>query len=177
MGIQVQGQGLELLKAATRHIQQARVDVGNLNGRVDRDLVQEPADCALDRELFEFGDTLKYLVPNKFHHVTGSEYPEHQRIQHAHTHLSRAVVGVAPVTDAHRLQVFAQLVFFKEPADQTCAAKSGQILSGELLLRSQILFFLLFLCYIRIHFLGASFSGSLGKRILPEKEAFLLKII
>jgi hypothetical protein len=54
---------------------------------------------------------------------------------------------------------------------------SIQILPGELLLRGQILFFLLFLCYIRIHFSGASFSGSLGKRILPEKGAFLLNIM
>jgi hypothetical protein len=59
--------------------------------------------------------------------------------------------------------VFAQLAFFKESADQTRAAKPGQILSSELLLRSQILFFLLFLCYIRIHFLGASFSGVVGQ--------------
>ena len=177
MGIQVQGQGFELFKAATRHVEQARVDVGNLNGRMDCDLVQKPANGALHRELFEFGNTLKYLIPNQLHHVTGPEYSEHQRIEHAHTHLSWAVVRVTPITHAHRLQMFAQLLFFKEPADQTCAAKSGQILPGELLLRSQILFFLLFLCYIRIHFLGASFSGSFGKRILPEKEAFLLQII
>jgi hypothetical protein len=55
--------------------------------------------------------------------------------------------------------MFAQLVIFEEPTYQTRAAKSSQVLSGELLLRSQILFFLLSLCYIRIHFLGASFSG------------------
>src|SRR5271169_1411011 len=163
MGIQIQSQGFELLETATRHIQQARVNVGNLKGRVDRDLVQEPADCALDRELIEFGDALKYLVPNKFHHVTRPEYPEHQRIQHAHTHLSRTVVGFAPITDAHHLQMLAQLAFFKEAANQTRAAKSCQILSGEFLLWSQILFFLLFLCYIRIHFLGASFSGVVGQ--------------
>jgi hypothetical protein len=90
--------------------------------------------------------------------------------------MSWGVVRVASITDAHHLQVLAQLAFCKEPADQTRTAKSSQILPGELLLRGQILFFLLFLCYIRIHFLGASFSGSLGKRILPEKEAFLLKI-
>ena len=163
MRIKVQGQGFELLKATTRHFQQARVDVGNLNGRMDRDFVKKPADSALDRELFEFGHTLKYLIPNKFHHVTGPEYPEHQRIKHAHTHLGRAVVRVAPITNGHRLKVFAQLVFFKEPPDQTRTAKSGQILSGELLLRGQILFFFLFLCYIRIHFLGASFSGVVGQ--------------
>jgi hypothetical protein len=91
--------------------------------------------------------------------MTGPEYPEHQRIKHALTHLSRAVVRVALTTQAHRLQLFAQLAFFKEPAEQTHSIKSGQILPGELLLRGPILFFLLFLCYIRIHFSGASFSG------------------
>src|SRR5208337_355897 len=144
---------------------------------MDRDFIQKSANRALDREFPEFGDTLKYLIQNQLHHVTGPEYPEHQRIKHAHTHLSRTEVRVAPITDAHRLQLFAQLAFFKEPAKQTRATKSGQILPGELLLCSQILFFLLSLCCIRIHFLGASFSGLLSKRILPEKEAFLLKII
>jgi len=177
MGIQVQRQGFELLKASTRHIQQARVYLGNLNGRMDRDFIQKSANRALDREFPESGDTLKYLVPNKLHHMTGPEYPEHQRIKHAHTHMSRAEVRVAPITDANSLQLSAQLVFFKKPADQTSTAKSGQILPGELLLRGQRLFFLLFLCYIRIHFLDASFSGSLSKRILPEKGAFLLKIM
>jgi len=93
------------------------------------------------------------------------------------TERKRAVVRVTPITHAHRLQLFAQFAFFKEPAEQTHATKSGQILPGELLLMGQILFFLLFLCYIRIHFSGASFSGSLNKRILPEKEAFLLNIM
>jgi hypothetical protein len=91
--------------------------------------------------------------------MTGPEYPEHQRIKHARAHLSRAVFGAAPIPNAHRPQMFAQLVIFEEPAYQTRAAKSSQVLSGELLLRSQILFFLLSVCYIRIHFLGASFSG------------------
>jgi hypothetical protein len=91
--------------------------------------------------------------------------------------MSRGVVRVAPITDAHRLQVLAQLAFCKEPADQTSTPKSGQIFPSELLSRGQILFFLQLLCYICIHFLSASFSGSLGKRILPEKEAFLLKIM
>jgi hypothetical protein len=177
MRIQIQRQGFELLKAATRHIQQARVDVGNLKGRMDRDFIKKPANRALDREFPEFRNLLKYLIPNQLHHMTGPEYSEHQCIQHTHTHMSRAVVRVTPITDAHSLQVFAQLAFFKEPADQTSTAKSGQTLPGELLLRGQILFFLLFLCYIHIHFLGASFSGSLSKRILPEKEAFLLKIM
>jgi hypothetical protein len=109
--------------------------------------------------------------------MTGPEYPEHQGIKYADTHLSRAVVRVPPITRAHHLQLFAQLAFFKEPAEQTHVTKTGQILPGELLLRGQILFFWLFLCYIRIHFSGASFSGPSGKRISPEKEAFLLNII
>jgi hypothetical protein len=62
--------------------------------------------------------------------------------------------------------VLAQLAFCKEAADQTRTAKSGQILPGELLLRGQILFFLLFLCYIRIHFLG--------NRSAPIKAAIFL---
>jgi hypothetical protein len=177
MGIQVQRQGFEFLKAATLNLQQARVDVGNLKGRMDSDFIKEPADSALNREFPDFRNPLKYPIPNQLHHMTGPEYPQHQCVQHAHTHMSRGVVGVTSITDTHRLQVFAQLAFFKESADQTRAAKPGQILSSELLLRSQILFFLLFLCYIRIHFFGASFSGSFRKRILPEKEAFLLKII
>jgi hypothetical protein len=90
---------------------------------MDRDLVQKPANGALDRKFFEFGNTLKYLIPNQLHHVTGPEYPEHQRIDHAHTHIGRGVVRVAPITDAHCLQMFAQLAFFKEPADQTRAAR------------------------------------------------------
>jgi hypothetical protein len=143
---------------------------------MDRDFTQKSANRALDREFPEFRNLLKYVIPNQLHHMTGPEYSEHQRIQHAHTHMSRGVVRVAPMTDAHRPQVLAQLAFCKEPADQTRTAKSGQILPCELLLRCQILFFLLLLCYICIHFLGASFSGSLRKRILPEKEAFLLKI-
>jgi len=91
--------------------------------------------------------------------------------------MSRAVVRVTPITHAHRLQLFAQLAFFKEPAEQTLATQSGQIFPGELLLRGQGLFFLLFLCYTGICFSRASFSGSVSKRILPEKEAFFLKIM
>ena len=163
VGIQVQGQAFELLEAATPNIQQTRVDIGNLLGRVDRDCVKEPADCALDRESFEFSNTLKHFVPNELHHMTGPEYPQHQGIKHTRAHLRRTVIRVTPPTDAHRLQVFAKLVFFKEPADQTRTAESGQILSCELLPRSQILFFLLFLCYICIHFLSASFSGVVGQ--------------
>jgi len=177
MRIQIQGQCLELLEAFTSLVQQARVYLGNLKGRMDRDFIQKSANRAPDREFPEFGATLKYLVPNKLHHMTGPEYPEHQRIKHTHTHLSRAVVRVTPITHAHRLQLFAQLAFFKQPAEQTHTTKSGQTLPGELLLRGQILFFLLFLCYIRIHFSGTSFSGPLGKRILPEKEVFLLNIM
>ena len=177
MGIQVQRQGFELFKSGAPHVEQARVYLGNLNGRMDRDFIQKSANRALDRKFPEFRNLLKYLIPHQLHHMTGPEYSEHQRIQHAHTHMRWGVVRVAPITDAHRLQVLAQLAFCKEPSDQTRTAKSGQILPGELLLRSQILFFLLRLCYIYIHFLSASFSGSLGKRILPEKEAFLLNIM
>ncbi|MGO8943997.1 MAG: hypothetical protein ACLQJ7_10030 [Syntrophobacteraceae bacterium] len=121
---------------------------------------QAAAPGAVPREFPEFGDTLKYLVPNKLHHMTGPESPEHQGIKHAHTHLSRAVFRVTPITHAHRLQLFAQLAFFKEPAEQTHATKSGQILRGELLLRGRILFFLLFLCYTFV------FTFSLFRRIL-----------
>jgi hypothetical protein len=137
---------------------------------MDRDFTQKSANRALDREFPEFRNLLKYVIPNQLHHMTGPEYSEHQRIQHTHTYMSRGVVRVTPITDAHRLQVSAEFVFFTEPADQTCAAKSGQILRGEFLLRSQILFFSPVLCYIRIHFSGASFCGLLSKRILPERR-------
>jgi hypothetical protein len=50
-------------------VQRARVYLGNLKGRVDRDFIQKSANRALDREFSEFGDTMEYLKER------GSDFP------------------------------------------------------------------------------------------------------